>query len=124
MTMKTSLKPAVAAVGFALVGSLAVANLANAADNPFGTSSMKGGYIQLAEADKAKQEGMSGMGGMSGDKAKQSGMSGMSGDKAKQEGMSGMGGMSGDKAKKEGKCGEGKCGGAKKPGEGKCGGAK
>ncbi len=69
MTKKTSLKPAVAAVGFALVGSLAVANLANAADNPFGSSSMKSGYMQLAQAT---QEGM---GGMSGDKAKQSGMS-------------------------------------------------
>jgi uncharacterized low-complexity protein len=116
MTKKTSLKPAVAAVGFALVGSLAVVNLANAADNPFGASSMKGGYMQVAEA-------------------KQEGMGGMSGDKAKQQGMSGMSGMSGDKAKKEGKCGEGKCGadkakmegkcgGEKKPAEGKCGGAK
>lgn len=115
MTKKTSLKPAVAAVGFALVGSLAVANLANAADNPFGSSSMKGGYMQLAQAT---QEGM---GGMSGDKAKQSGMSG---DKAKKEGKCGEGKCGGDKAKKEGKCGEGKCGGAKKPAEGKCGGAK
>ena len=121
MTKKTSLKPAVAAVGFALVGSLAVPNLANAADNPFGASSMKGGYMQVAEA---KQEGM---GGMSGDKAKQSGMSGMSGtsgDKAKKEGKCGEGKCGGDKAKKEGKCGEGKCGGAMKAGEGKCGGAK
>jgi len=119
MTKKTSLKPAAAAVGFALVGSLAVPNLAKAADNPFGASSMKGGYMQVAEA---KQEGMGGMSGMSGDKAKQSGMSGMggmSGDKAKKEGKCG-----GDKAKKEGKCGEGKCGGAMKAGEGKCGGAK
>lgn len=105
MTKKTSLKPAVAAVGFALVGSLAVANLANAADNPFGSSSMKSGYMQLAQAT-------------------QEGMGGMSGDKAKKEGKCGEGKCGGDKAKKEGKCGEGKCGGAKKPAEGKCGGAK
>ena len=118
MTKKTSLKPAAAAVGFALVGSLAVPNLAKAADNPFGASSMKGGYMQVAEA---KQEGMGGMSGMSGDKAKQSGMSG---DKAKKEGKCGEGKCGGDKAKKDGKCGEGKCGGAMKAGEGKCGGAK
>ena len=94
----TTIKPVAAAVGFALVGSLAVANLANAADNPFGAAPMKSGYMQLAEA---KQEGMSGM-------------SGMSGDKAKKEGKCGG----------EMKAGEGKCGGEKKAGEGKCGGGK
>ena len=99
----TTIKPVAAAVGFALVGSLAVANLANAADNPFGAAPMKSGYMQLAEA---KQEGMSGM-------------SGMSGDKAKKEGKCGEGKCGGEK-----KAGEGKCGGAKKPAEGKCGGGK
>jgi uncharacterized low-complexity protein len=113
MTKKTSLKPAVAAVGFALVGSLAVANLANAADNPFGSSSMKSGYMQLAEADKAKGEGKCGGATMTPEAKKAA------------EGKCGEGkcGAAG-KAAAEKKAAEGKCGGAKKPAEGKCGGAK
>lgn len=43
MTKQTSFKPAATAIGFALVGSLAVANLANASENPFGATVMKGG---------------------------------------------------------------------------------
>lgn len=112
MTKQTSFKPA-AAIGFALVGSLAVANLANAAENPFGATVLKGGYMQLAEAGKCGGEKMS------------------ADDKKKAEGKCGEGkcGAAG-KAAAEGKCGgekkagEAKCGGAKKPAEAKCGGAK
>lgn len=98
---KTTIKPVAAAVGFALVGSLAVTNLASAAENPFGASQLSHGYLQLAEADKAKAEGKCG------------------GEKMSTEA----------KMKAEGKCGEGKCGAAgkateKKGAEGKCGGEK
>ena len=57
---KTTFKPVAAAVGFALVGTLTAANLATAAENPFGASPLGGGYLQLAEADKAKSEGKCG----------------------------------------------------------------
>ena len=110
---KTTIKPVAAAVGFALAGSLTVANLASAADNPFGASQLSGGYLQVAEADKAKSEGKCGGATMSTEAKKAA----------------------------EGKCGEGKCGAAgkaatekkaadapagaeKKAGEGKCGSAK
>ncbi len=97
----STIKPVAAAVGFALVGSLAVANLASAAENPFGANQLSQGYLQLAEAGKAMGEGKCG------------------GEKMSPEA----------KMKAEGKCGEGKCGAAgkaaaeKKPAEGKCGGA-
>lgn len=99
---KITVKPVAAAVGFVLVGSLSVANLANAADNPFGASQLSQGYLQLAEADKAKAEGKCGGAKMSAE----------------------------DKKAAEGKCGEGKCGAAgkaaaeKKAAEGKCGAGK
>jgi uncharacterized low-complexity protein len=111
----TTIKPVAAAVGFALVGSLAVANLANAADNPFAASQLSQGYLQVAEAaaDKAKSEGKCGGEKMSTEAKKAA------------EGKCGEGkcGAAG-KAAAEKKAAEGKCGGAMKAGEGKCGGAK
>ncbi len=109
---KTTIKPVVAALGLALVGSLSVANLANAAENPFAAKSMGQGSILLAEADKAKGEGKCGAGKCGGDKKAAEGKCG--GDKKAAEGKCG-----GDK-----KAAEGKCGGDKKAAEGKCGGAK
>jgi uncharacterized low-complexity protein len=109
---KIAIKPVATAVGFALAGSLSVANLANAADNPFGATQLSQGYLQLAEADKAMGEGKCGGEKMSAEQKKEA----------------------------EGKCGEGKCGAAgmsdsgkdakgmsgaeKKADEGKCGGSK
>ena len=113
--MSNAMKPVAAAVGFALVGSLAVANLASAADNPFGAKQLSQGYLQVAEAtaEKAKGEGKCGGEKMS-TEAKKAG-----------EGKCGEGkcGAAG-KAAAEKKPAEGKCGGAMKAGEGKCGGAK
>ena len=108
MTKKTSFKPAAPAIGFALVGSLAVANLANAAENPFGATAMKGGYMQLAEAGKCGGDKMSAE------------------DKKKAEGKCGEGkcGAAGKAAAEKKAAGEAKCGGMKKPAEGKCGGDK
>lgn len=116
---KTMIKPVAAAVGFALAGSLSVANVANAAENPFGANQLSQGYLQLADAKMG--EGKCGEGKCGGD--------------MKAEAKSGA-----DKMQAEGKCGgekmgEGKCGGEKMPaeamkaaegkcGEGKCGGAK
>jgi uncharacterized low-complexity protein len=110
---KTTIKPVAAAIGFALVGSLSAANLANASDNPFGASQLSQGYLQLAEADKAKGEGKCGGATMSPEAKK--GAEGKCG-----EGKCGAAG----KAAAEKKAAEGKCGGDKKPAEGKCGGAK
>lgn len=90
------------ALGSAFAASLAVAPVANAADNPFEMQSLKNGY-QVAEMKDGNGNPVNGPA-----KAKEAKCGG---DKAK-EGKCG-----GDK-KKDGKCGEGKCG------EGKCGGSK
>jgi len=117
MTSKANLKPVVAIVGVALVGSLSAMNAA-AGENPFGASQLDRGYMQLASS-----EGKCGEGKCGGEKK----MEGKCGGDKKMEGKCG-----GDK-KMEGKCGgdkkmEGKCGGDKKMegkcGEGKCGGDK
>ena len=91
------------AAGTAFVASLAMSNVANAAEgaNPFAMNELSSGYMQLAEAK------------CGGNMNKSKGMEGSCGE--------------GKKAKKEGKCGEGKCGGAKemkKNMEGNCGGKK
>lgn len=104
MSNKKSITTLSIAAGTAFVASLAVGNVANAAEgaNPFAMNELSSGYMQLAEGKCG--EGKCG------------------GKKAKKEGSCGEG-----KAKKEGKCGEGKCGGAKemeKNMEGKCGGNK
>ena len=89
--MSKNTKPPVAAViGAALVGSLSMANLAQASENPFGAEQLNGGYLILAS------EGSCGEGkcGSKGDGE------GKCGNKGDSEGKCG-----------EGKCGEGKCGG-------------
>lgn len=69
--------------GATLVGTLSVANLAQAADNPFVTEPLESGYLQLAEGSCG--EGKCG---------------------SKEDGE----GKCGSKDGGEGKCGEGKCG--------------
>jgi uncharacterized low-complexity protein len=92
--------PIAAAVGAAFLASVALAPLAQAAENPFHANSLSGGY-NLAE--KAMTEGKCGE-GKCGESMKQAHEGKCGGEKAKTAG--------------EGKCGEGKCG------EGKCGGGK
>jgi uncharacterized low-complexity protein len=87
------------AIGSAFAVTLVAAPAANAAENPFGMSALKSGYL-LAAADEAKPAAkpMEGKcGGMKDEKAKDGKCGGMKDAKAK-----------------DGKCGEGKCGGAKK----------
>jgi uncharacterized low-complexity protein len=116
---KKQMKPVVAAIGAAVVGSLTLGT-ATAAENPFGLSELGSGYMQLASShmegkcggDKDK-EGKCGEGKCGGDKD----MEGKCGGDKDMEGKCG-----GDKGM-EGKCGEGKCGGDKGM-EGKCGGDK
>ena len=112
MSNKKSMTTLSIAASTAFVASLAMGNVANAAEgaNPFAMNELSGGYMQLAEgkcggSKKPMGEGKCGEG------------------KAMDE--------SEGKAMGEGKCGEGKCGGSKKDeskkkegkcGEGKCGG--
>ena len=74
--------------GATLVGSLSVANLAQAGDNPFVTEQLESGYLQLAEGSCGE---------------------GKCGAKDDSEGKCGEG-KCGSKDGGEGKCGEGKCG--------------
>jgi uncharacterized low-complexity protein len=128
MSIKKPITTLSIAAGTAFVASLAVANIANAADgaNPFAMNEMSNGYMQLADNSK-DMEGKCG-----GQKAKKDGTCG--GNKAKKEGTCGgskemqknMEGNCGNKKNmdknmpmgnikgKEGKCGEAKCGGNKK----------
>ena len=103
MSKKQNLTPIAAVMGTAFAASMAMSNVAVAADagaNPFAMNELSSGYMQVA-------------------------MEGKCGGKKTSEGK--CGGM---KTEKEGKCGEGKCGGKKKAetegkcGEGKCGGKK
>ena len=123
MTRK-QIKPAVAAIGAAMVGTLALGS-ASAAGNPFGIAELDSGYMHLAQAEgkcggeKSATEGKCGEGKCGGDTAA------AASEKAATEGKCGEGKCGGDtpaaaseKAATEGKCGEGKCG------EGKCGTAK
>lgn len=133
MSNTTVKKPLVAAIGVAVVGSLAVTG-AVAADNPFGLKELNSGYMQTAMEGKcggskttAPMEGKCG-----GSKAPMEGKCGES--KAPIEGKcGGSGGKAMEGKCGEGKCGssaapaktmEGKCGGSKAPMEGKCGGSK
>lgn len=85
--------PIAAAVGAAFLASVALAPLAQAAENPFHANSLSGGY-NLAE--KAMTEGKCGE-GKCGESMKKAHEGKCGGEKAKTAG--------------EGKCGEGKCGG-------------
>ena len=115
MLKKKSITTLSIAAGTAFVASLAMTNVANAAEtaNPFAMNELSSGYMQLAEAK------------CGGKKMEKEGKCGDS-KKMKKEGKCGEGKCGeGKKMKKEGKCGEGKCGeGKKKMEEGKCGGSK
>ena len=105
---KTMIKPVAAAVGFALAGSLSVANVANAAENPFGANQLSQGYLQLADAKMG--EGKCGEGKCGGAMKAEA----KSGGEKMGEGKCGGEKMPAEAMKAaEGKCGEGKCGGAK-----------
>ncbi len=121
MSKKKSITTLSIAAGTAFVASLAMGNVANAAEgaNPFAMNEMSGGYMQLAEgkcggsmnSKSDMKEGKCG-GSMKDGKAKKEGKCGNNKDmkEGKCGGSKGMG-MDNGKGKKEGKCGEGKCGG-------------
>ena len=102
MSNKQPIKALSIAAGTAFVASLAMGNVANAAEgaNPFAMNELSGGYMQLAD-NGHMGKGMEGNCG---------GKKGMDKDMPMGKGMDkdmpmGKG--------KEGKCGEGKCGGNK-----------
>ena len=99
---KSTAKPLAAALGAAFVTAMAQFPATQAAENPFATTELQGGY-KLA----AHHEGKCGEGKCGGEK--------------KSEGKCGEGKCGGGDKKSEGKCGEGKCGGGDKKSEGKCG---
>jgi len=116
MSKKKSITTLSIAAGTAFVASLAMGNVANAAEgtNPFAMNEMSGGYMQLAEgkcggSKKPMGEGKCGEGKkMEGKCGEGKKMEGKCGEGKKMEGKCGEG----KKEKKmEGKCGEGKCGG-------------
>lgn len=114
MSKKKSITTLSIAASTAFVASLAMANVANAAEssNPFAMKELSSGYMQLAEAKcggKMEKEGKCG----ESKKMKKEGKCGEAkcgGAKKKME-KEGKCGEGKAKAKKEGKCGEGKCGG-------------
>ena len=89
MSKKNSMKPLAAAIGTAVIATLAAMPIAQADASPFGMTDLGSGYQVVAE-------GKCGEGKCGGDKKAKEAKCG--GDK---------------KAAKEGKCGEGKCGGKK-----------
>ncbi len=117
MSKKKSITTLSIAAGTAFVASLAMGNVANAAEgaNPFAMNEMSGGYMQLAEgkcggsmnSGSDMKEGKCG-GSMKGEKEGKCGNS-----KEMKEGKCGGSKdmKSGEGKKMEGKCGEGKCGG-------------
>lgn len=114
MRNKQPLKPIAAAMGAALVASLASLPAAQAGENPFAVSKLTSGYM-VADADKAK-EGKCGEGKCGADKSSAAkDPEGRCGAKTK-EGKCGEGKCGATNANtkaKEGKCGEGKCGAKK-----------
>lgn len=117
MSKKQVIKPTVAAVGAAFVGTLAGQAVADTTANPFAMNALSDGYMV---ADTKDMEGRCGEGKCGGS---------MAAPAKPAEGQCG-----GAKAPTEGQCGgakpakpaEGQCGGAKpaKPAEGQCGGAR
>jgi uncharacterized low-complexity protein len=99
-----AIKPLAAAVGVALLSSLAFSSSAVASDNPFAATDLESGYLLAGEGDTEGDKGEEGKCG-----------EGKCGENKGEEGKCGEG-----KAE-EGKCGEGKCG-AEKGAEGSCGG--
>jgi len=122
MSKKSSMKPLAAAIGTAVIASLAAVPVAQADASPFGMTDLGSGY---QVASNHMKEGKCGG-------AKPGASEGKCGGAkpAAAEGKCGEGKCGGAKPAAEGKCGEGKCGGAKpkategKCGEGKCGGKK
>ena len=122
MSNKKSITTLSIAAGTAFVASLAMGNVANAAEgaNPFTMNELSSGYMQLAEGKCGEGK----CGGKKMDKNSKEGNCG-SKKKMKKEGKCGEGKCGGDKKmEKEGQCGEGKKGKEGKCGEGKCGGKK
>jgi len=106
--MAKTIKPVAAVLGTAFVTAMSQAPLVNAAENPFASAELQGGYKLASNHGEGKCG------------------EGKCGGKASSEGKCGEG-KCGGKASSEGKCGEGKCGGKSssegKCGEGKCGGS-
>ena len=110
MSNKKSMTTLSIAASTAFVASLAMGNVANAAEgaNPFAMNELSGGYMQLAEGKCGGSKPM-GEGKCGGAKtAPAEGKCG--GSKPMGEGKCG-GAKEEEPKKKEGKCGEGKCGG-------------
>ena len=55
MSKKHLHAPLAIAIGTVLLGSATFSNIARAEQNPFGMTELSSGYMQLAEADKAKE---------------------------------------------------------------------
>lgn len=113
MSKKQTLKPIAVVMGTAFAASMAMSNVATAADagaNPFAMNELSSGYMQVAS------EGKCGEGKCGGKKEKKEmegkcGEGKCGGNKEMEKNMEGKCG--GKKSEKEGKCGEGKCGGKK-----------
>ena len=95
-----AIKPLAAAVGVALLSSLAFSSAAVASDNPFAATDLESGYLLAGEGDTETDKGEEGKCG-----------EGKCGENKGEEGKCGEG-----KAE-EGKCGEGKCGADKGEGD-------
>ena len=85
MSKKSTIKPLAAAIGTAVVASLASVSYVQADQNPFGMSNLSSGYMVADHGEEKCGEGKCGAG-------------------KKGEGKCG------EDKKGEGKCGEGKCG--------------
>ena len=105
MSKKKSITTLSIAAGTAFVASLAMGNVANAAEgaNPFAMNELSGGYMQLAEGKCGGSKPAEGKCG--GSKPAE----GKCGGSKPAEGK--CGGSKEEDKKTEGKCGEGKCGG-------------
>ena len=106
MSQKKTLKPLALAISTVFVGSLAATNLANAAENPFGMTSLSDSTsITMAGKDGKCGEGKC---GEKDSKAKKKDGKCGAGTTKKKDGKCGAGATT--KGTKDGKCGEGKCG--------------
>lgn len=92
MSKNKSMKPLAAAIGTAVVATLATMPVAQADASPFGMTDLGSGYQVVAEG--------------------KCGAGKCGGEKKADEGKCGAGKCGGEK-KSEGKCGAGKCGGSK-----------
>jgi uncharacterized low-complexity protein len=117
MSSISKLKPVALAVGAAFATTLAMAPVANAAENPFAMTQLHAGY-KLAD-NKATEGNCGGKKrieeGNCGSKVMPKGKEGTCGDKVKQFDKTKEANCGANKPKpvkqlKEGKCGEGKCG--------------